>query len=51
MDAFLGETMRLNHIEYLRGIGKYRAIGYPRRLLAEQEHAIMKNEDLCELER
>ncbi|GFG16438.1 hypothetical protein IFM61392_09507 [Aspergillus lentulus] len=51
MDAFLGETMRLDHIEYLRGVGKYRAIGYPRRLPAEREHAIAKNEDLRELER
>jgi hypothetical protein len=51
MDAFLGETMRLDHIEYLRGVGKYRAIGYPRHLPAEQQHAITKNEDLRELER
>ncbi|KAF7136973.1 hypothetical protein CNMCM5793_006677 [Aspergillus hiratsukae] len=51
MDAFLGETMRLEHIEYLRGVGKYRAIGYPRHLPAEQQHAITKNEELRELER
>jgi hypothetical protein len=51
MDAFLGETMRLDHIEYLRGVRKYRAIGYPRRLPAERQHAITKNEDLRELKR
>jgi hypothetical protein len=51
MDAFLGETMRLDHIKYLRGVGKYRAVGYLRRLPAEQEHAIAKNKDLRELKR
>lgn len=35
IDAFLGETMRLNHIEYLRGVGKYCVISSPRRLLAK----------------
>lgn len=43
--------MRLDHIEYLRGVGKYRAIGYPRHLPAERQHAIGKNEDLRELKR
>ncbi|KAL4989600.1 hypothetical protein BDW68DRAFT_186264 [Aspergillus falconensis] len=51
MDAFLGEKMRLDHIEYLRGVGKYRAIGYPRHLPAERQHAIGKHKDFCELER
>ncbi|KAH2363659.1 hypothetical protein KXV98_003685 [Aspergillus fumigatus] len=51
MDAFLGETMRLDHMEYLRGVGKYRAIGCPRRLPAERQHAIAKREDLRELKR
>ncbi|KAH8430536.1 uncharacterized protein LDX57_008200 [Aspergillus melleus] len=51
MDAFLGEKMRLDHIEYLRGVGKYRAIGYPRHLPAERQHLIGKNENLRELER
>lgn len=50
MDAFLGEKMRLDHIEYLRGVGKYRAIGYPRHLPAERQHAIGKHEVLLELE-
>ncbi|KAA8642336.1 uncharacterized protein ATNIH1004_011280 [Aspergillus tanneri] len=50
MDAFLGEAMRLDHIEYLRGVGKYRAIGYPRQLPAERQHAIRQNKDLQDLE-
>ena len=28
MDAFLGEKMRLDHIEYLQGVGKYCEKGY-----------------------
>ncbi|KAL4958731.1 uncharacterized protein BDV14DRAFT_186161 [Aspergillus stella-maris] len=51
MDAFLGEKMRLDHIEYLRGVGKYRALGYPRHLPAERQHAIRQNETLQGLER
>ncbi|KAK6813238.1 hypothetical protein RU639_010941 [Aspergillus parasiticus] len=43
--------MRLDHIEYLRGVSKYRAIGHPRHLPAERQHAIGKHKDLCELER
>jgi len=37
MDAFLGEKIHLDHIEYLRGVGKYREKGYPRRLPAKRE--------------
>ncbi|RHZ51559.1 uncharacterized protein CDV56_105238 [Aspergillus thermomutatus] len=51
MDVFLGEAMRLDHIEYLRGVGKYRAIGYPRHLPAQRQHAIQQNQDLQELEK
>ncbi|KAI9037101.1 uncharacterized protein KD926_000817 [Aspergillus affinis] len=51
IDAFLGETMRLDHIEYLRGVGKYRAIGYPRTLPAERQHTITRDQDLLELEK
>ncbi|KAL4867990.1 hypothetical protein BDV12DRAFT_170436 [Aspergillus spectabilis] len=43
--------MPLDHIEYLRDVGKYRAIGYPRTLPAERQHAITKNHDLLELEK
>ncbi|KAL4861450.1 hypothetical protein BDV12DRAFT_208024 [Aspergillus spectabilis] len=50
MDAFLGEKMRLDYIKYLRGVGKYRALGYPRYLPAERQHAIRQNETLQELE-
>ncbi|RHZ59573.1 uncharacterized protein CDV56_101052 [Aspergillus thermomutatus] len=49
MDVFLGEAMRLDHVEYLRGVGKYRAIGYPRHLPAQRQHAIQQNQDLQEL--
>ncbi|KAF9885275.1 hypothetical protein FE257_013073 [Aspergillus nanangensis] len=49
MDIFLDETMRLDHIKYLRDVGKYRAISYPRTLPAERQHAITRNQDLLEL--
>lgn len=50
MDAFLGEKMRLDHIEYLRGVGKYREKGYPRCLPAEREHAVQNNPTLQQLQ-
>lgn len=50
MDAFLGEQMRLDHIEYLRGVGKYREKGYPRRLPAEREHEIQNDPTLQEVQ-
>ncbi|KAL4746587.1 hypothetical protein BDW72DRAFT_197529 [Aspergillus terricola var. indicus] len=50
MDAFLGEKMRLDHVEYFRGVGKYRALGYPRHLPAERQHAIGQNRAVQELE-
>lgn len=50
MDAFLGEKMRLDHIEYLRGVGKYHEKGYPRCLPAEREHAVQNNPTLQQLQ-
>ncbi|OJI99576.1 hypothetical protein ASPVEDRAFT_520307 [Aspergillus versicolor CBS 583.65] len=51
MDAFLGEKMRLDHVEYLRGVGKYRVVGYPRCLPAEREHNLGHDKALQELKR
>ena len=42
--------MRLDHIEYLRGVGKYREKGYPRRLPAEREHAVQNDTMLQKLQ-
>ena len=40
----------MDHIEYLRGVGKYREKGYPRHLPAEKEHAIQSNATLQQLQ-
>ena len=50
MDAFLREKMRLDHIEYLRGVDKYCEKGYPRCLPAEREHAVQNNPTLQQLQ-
>lgn len=50
MDVFLGETMRLDHIEYLQGVGKYREKGYPRCLPSEREHAVQNDPMLQKLQ-
>lgn len=46
MNAFLGEQMRLDHVKYLRGVGKYHVVGYLRCLPAEREHALGQDKAL-----
>lgn len=46
MDVFLGEKMCLDHVEYLRGVGKYRVVRYLRCLQAEREHGLGQDKAL-----